>query len=100
MRSNNFVVKFAGKKCSEVEAQANNYENNFKNSFAWLTGMKKVIFGYNNFFGLGQFMTYYTLKIDQKMTGTKKLWVPKIILFIPTHNTNKLLKFVHSCNSF
>ncbi len=27
MRSNNFVVKVAGKKCSEVEAQANNYEN-------------------------------------------------------------------------
>ena len=27
MRSNNFVVKVAGKKGSEVEAQANNYEN-------------------------------------------------------------------------
>ena len=27
MRSNNFVVKVAGKKCSEVAAQATNYEN-------------------------------------------------------------------------
>ena len=27
IRSNNIVVKVAGKKCSEVEAQANNYEN-------------------------------------------------------------------------
>ena len=50
MRSNNFVVKVAGKKCREVEAQANNYENkasvltNFKNSFAWFSGMKKLIF--------------------------------------------------------
>ena len=27
MRSNNFDVKVAGKKCTEVEAWANNYEN-------------------------------------------------------------------------
>ena len=64
--------------CIEVEARANNCENkaylwkDFKNSFAWLTGMKKPIFDYNNFFGLGHFMTHYTLKIDQKMTGSKK----------------------------
>ena len=27
MRSNNFDVEVTGKKCTEVEAQANNYEN-------------------------------------------------------------------------
>ena len=30
MRSNNFDVKVTGKKCTEVEAQANNYENHAK----------------------------------------------------------------------
>ena len=31
----------------------------FKNSFAWLIYMKKLIFDYNNFFGSGYFLTYF-----------------------------------------
>ena len=44
----------------------------FKNSFAWLTGMKKLIFGYNNFFRSSYFSIHEILKMDQKMTGAKK----------------------------
>ena len=85
MRSNNFVVTVPGKKCSEVEAQANNYENkasvwtNFKNSFAWLTGMKKLIFYYNNFFGSGSFFYPWYVRNrpkndrNQKVIGWKNL---------------------------
>ena len=56
MRLNNFDVKVPVTMYTDVEAQANNFENkasvwrNFKNSFTWLTGMKKVIFDFNNFF--------------------------------------------------
>ena len=45
----------------EVEARANNFENkaylwtDFKNFFMWLTSKKKLILGYNNFFGSGHF---------------------------------------------
>ena len=48
--------------CIEVEAQAKNYKNkaylltDFKNSFTWLTRMKKLIFYYNNLFGSGHFL--------------------------------------------
>ena len=59
--------------CTEVEARANNCENkaslwtNFKNSSAWLTSMKKLIFGYNNFFWSGHFSIH-----DIKKNGPKK----------------------------
>ena len=61
MQSNNFHLQPHVSNCNEVEARANNYENKgslctyFKNSFAWLTGMKKLIFDYSNFFGSGHF---------------------------------------------
>ena len=58
--------------CNEVEARANNYENKgslwtyFKNSFAWLTGMKKLIFDYSNFFGSGHFSIHQIWKNGSK----------------------------------
>ena len=64
MRSNNFDVKVPVTMCTEEEAQVNNCENkasvwpNFKKSFMWLTGMKKLIFDYNNFFGSGSFLIH------------------------------------------
>ena len=45
----------------------------FKNSFAWLTGMKKLIFGYNNFFGLGHFLTHFLQKNLPKNDWNKKI---------------------------
>ena len=44
----------------------------FKNSFAWLTGMKKLIFYFNNFFGSGHFLIHQTLTKGQKSAGSKK----------------------------
>ena len=78
MRSSNFNVKVPLTMCTEVEAQANNCKNkasvgtNFKNFFSWLTGMTKLIFDYNNFFGSGCFSMHDIFKKDQKMTRTKK----------------------------
>ena len=48
-----------------LEALEKSYKNtspvwmDFKNSFAWLIYMKKLIFDYNNFFGSGYFLTYF-----------------------------------------
>ena len=64
--------------CHEVEARANNCENKaslwtyFKNSFLWLTGMKKLIFDFHNFFGSGHFWIHEIKKIAQKMNRAKK----------------------------
>ena len=58
MRSNGFDIKGSIIVRGLYLREACNCENKaslliyFKNSFAWLTGMKKVIFGYNNFFGV------------------------------------------------
>ena len=76
---NNFHLQPHVSNCNEVEARAHNYENKgslwtyFKNSFAWLTGMKKLIFGYYNFFRSSYFSIHEILKMDQKMTGAKKV---------------------------
>ena len=66
----------------------------FKHSFAWLTSMKKLIFDYGNFFGLGHFLIHEIKKIGQKMTGAKKSKVPKITLFMPVDNSKEFLKSV------
>ena len=61
MRSNGFDVKGSIIVCGLYLREAYNCENKalaliyFKNSFAWLTGMKKVIFHFYNFFGSGHF---------------------------------------------
>ena len=43
----------------------------------WLTGTKKLIFDYNNFFGSGYFLTYFSDLMDQKMAGAKKVVIIK-----------------------
>ena len=43
----------------------------------WLTGMKKVIFRVNNFFGSGHFFDPSCVKKDQKRAGTKNFLVSK-----------------------
>ena len=48
-----------------------------KYSFTWLTGMKKLIFYVNNFFGSGHFFDPWYLNKDQKMAGTEKIFVSK-----------------------
>ena len=45
--------------------------------FTWLTGMKKLIFYVNNFFGSGYFFDPWYLKNDQKIAGTKNFFVSK-----------------------
>ena len=65
--------------CTQVEVLSQNCENkalvstDFKIFFVWLTGMKKWIFDYKNFFGSCHFLIHEILKIDQKMTGAKKV---------------------------
>ena len=44
----------------------------FKNSFAWLMGMKKLIFYLNNFFGSSHFLIHQILTKGQKSAGSKK----------------------------
>ena len=79
MRSNGFDIKDSIIVRGLYLREAYNCENKvslliyFKNSFAWLTGMKKVIFGYNNFFGLGYFLTHYVLKNRPKSDQNKKV---------------------------
>ena len=102
MRSNNFDVKLTVKKCN---AKANNYENNasvsvwmdFKNSFAWLTGIKKLIFDYRNFFVSGSFFDPCYLKNRQKRRLKPKSQVPKISAFM---HVDQAKEFVDSHNSF
>ena len=83
MRSNGFDIKGSIILRGLYLREAYNCENKaslliyFKNSFAWLTGMKKVIFGYNNFFGLGHFMTHYILENRPKNDRNKKVIVSK-----------------------
>ena len=43
----------------------------------WLTGMKKLIFYVNDFFGSGYFFDPWYLKNDQKIPGTKNFFVSK-----------------------
>ena len=49
----------------------------FKTSFAWLTGIKKSIFDYNNTFGSGYFLTCFSDLMDQKRAGAKKVVIIK-----------------------
>ena len=65
---------------SSIKALANNCENkallwrNFKNSFAWFIGMKKVIFGFNNFFGSGHFLIHVFWKKWSKNDRSQKIF--------------------------
>ena len=79
MRSNDFDITGSIIVRGLYLREAYNCENKasaliyFKNSIACLTGMKKLIFGYNNFFGLGHFLTHYILKNRPKNDRNKKI---------------------------
>ena len=60
----------------------------FKNPFEGLTGMKKLIFDFNNFFGTGYFLTCFSDLVDQKRAGSKKVVIIKD-LFISCPSTTK-----------
>ena len=47
--------------------------NGFQKVFAWLTGMKKQIFLYFEFFCSGHFLVIFLDVMDQKMAGAKKV---------------------------
>ena len=53
----------------------------FKNSFAWLTGMKKLIFYYYNFSGSGPFLIHQIWKTGQKIAGAKSVVTIKNLFF-------------------
>ena len=97
MLSNNFHLQPLVLNCNEVEAWANNYENKdslwtyFKNYFTWLTGMKKLIFDYSNFFGSGHFSLHpiWQSKRGQKRTEAKMSKVSIITLFMLVDLMNK-----------
>ena len=76
----NFGKKFAKlRQCEQFEVQENIFKNkasvwtNFKNFFAWLTGMKKLIFYYYEFFGSGHFFDPSNLKKWPKIDPSKKI---------------------------
>ena len=50
---------------------------NIKYSFTWLTGMKKVIFHFSNFFGFGHFLIHQIWTKGQKSAGAKKVIIIK-----------------------
>ena len=55
--------------------------NGFQKSFAWLTGMKKLIFYFSDFFGSGHVFDPSQLKKWPKKTGAKKFKKVKNHLF-------------------
>ena len=65
---------------SSIKPPADNCENkaslwrNFKNSFAWLIGMKKVIFGFNNFLGSGHFLIHLFWKKWSRNDRSQKIF--------------------------
>ena len=83
-----FGKKFAKlRQCEQFEVQENSSENkasawtNFKNSFAWLTGMKQLIFYFNNFFCSGHFLVIFSDLMDQKNGRSQKIHKSKISVF-------------------
>ena len=79
----------------------------FKNSFAWLTGMKKEIFYQNKFFWFQPFFDPSDLKKGQKIAGAKKVVTIKNLFFharqprkgifeIHSHRCCNFIKFFQS----
>ena len=67
----------------------------FKNSFAWLIYMEKLIFDYNNFFGPGYFLTYF-FRSEPSTSGLEKTAPPGELEFSSRSNqknNRKLLMF-------
>ena len=99
-----FALKFSER--TSIKVLENKCENkaslwtDFKNSFAWLTGMKNMIFCFYNFFCSGHFLIIFPKVKDQKMTGAKKMLNPKITFFMPVNHAKEFLKSVHAVALF
>ena len=61
----------------------------FKNSFAWLIYMKKLIFDYNNFFGSGYFLTYFFRSDGSKNGRSQKSCCNQKSVFLCQSTTQK-----------
>ena len=94
-----FALKMVELSC--IKGLANNCQNktslwtDFKNSFSWLTGMKKLIFGINNFFGSGHFLIYVFWKKWSKNDRSKKIFCIQKSSFSFISNAQK--KFWNPC---
>ena len=70
-----FALKLVELSC--IKGLANNWQNktslwpDLKKNFAWLTGIKKLIFGIYNFFGSGHFSIYIFWKKWSKNDRSK-----------------------------
>ena len=75
--------------------------NGFQIFYAWLTGMEKLIFDYNNFFGSGYFLTCFSDLMDQKRAGAKKVVIIKN-QFFHARQLRKGIFEIHShrCSDF
>ena len=58
----------------------------FKNYLTWLTGIKELIFHFNNFFGSGHFLIISSELIDSKIAGSKKAVEMKNQFFMPVNH--------------
>ena len=77
----------------------------FKNSFAWLTGTKKLIFDYNNFFGSGHFLIHQIWKNRLKNSRSQKSCCNQKSVFSCKSTTqrnfwNPFTPVMYSCNFF
>ena len=94
-----FALKMVELSC--IKGLANNCQNktslwtDFKNSFTWLTGMKKLIFGINNFFGSGHFSIYRFWKKWSKNDRSKKIFCTQKSALSYISNAQK--KFWNRC---
>ena len=84
-----------------IKGLANNCQNktslwtDFKNFLAWLTGMKKLIFGINNFFGYGHFLIYVLCKKRSRNDRSQKIFcIQKSVL---SYISNAQTIFLNSC---
>ena len=60
----------------------------FKNSFVWLTALKKLIFDCSNFFGSSHISIIFADRMDRKMVGAKKVE--------PINHAKEFLKSIHT----
>ena len=69
----------------------------FKYSFAWLTGIKKLIFCSDEFFGSGYFLIHEIIKSDQKVTGANNVKMIKSLFFYARQPCEGIFEFRSCC---
>ena len=71
-----------------------------KNFCTWLTGMKKLIFHFTNFFGWGHFLIHHFWKKWSKNHPSKKKFASKKSLLSYNSTTQKFLKSMFYFQTF